>query len=162
MKQVNSSKNIITRIPTHRKEKGAEDQMGYRSQGKTPRILYQKKRNTKQKKIRLQVCKLHIVSLVIPISSVNASKLEIKQIIISQTRCFTHFFFFCKRQDRVIKRNYSQANVKSEKKVTNFALPWQPWSTEQKYGMIANDNSNKIFIKYTRKYIMCYENKKID
>ena len=62
----------------------------------------------------------------------------------------------------MIKRNYSQANVKSEKKVTNFALPWQPWSTEQKYGMIANDNSNKIFIKYTRKYIMCYENKKID
>ena len=62
----------------------------------------------------------------------------------------------------MIKRNYSLKNVKSEKKVTNFALPQQPWSAEQNYGMIANDNSNKPFIKYTQKYNMCYENKKTD
>ena len=80
--------------------------------------------------------------------------------MIIQTCCFA--YFFCKRQSRVIKRNYSQTNVKSNKKVTNFVLPQHPCSAEENYGMIANDNSNKPFIKYTQKYIMCYENKKTD
>ena len=42
--KVNSSRNRITRIPTHRREKGTEDQMRYRSQAKASRILYQKEK----------------------------------------------------------------------------------------------------------------------
>ena len=42
MKTVDSSKNIITRIPTRRREKGIEDQMRHRSQAKASRILNQK------------------------------------------------------------------------------------------------------------------------
>ena len=42
MKTVDSSKNIITRIPTRRREKGIEDQIRYRSQAEASIILYQK------------------------------------------------------------------------------------------------------------------------
>ena len=42
MKSVYSCKNIVTRIPAHRREKGIEDQMRHRSQAKASRILNQK------------------------------------------------------------------------------------------------------------------------
>ena len=74
----------------------------------------------------------------------------------NQTHCF--ICFFCKNQDCGIIRNYSQADVKSENKFTDFVLPQQLWLTKKWYG----DDRNKTFIKYTCKYIMCYENKKAD
>lgn len=42
MKSVYNSKNIVARIPAHKREKGIEDQMRRRSQAKASRILYQK------------------------------------------------------------------------------------------------------------------------
>ena len=42
MKNVDSSENRITRIPTHRKKKRTEDQMKYISEAKISKILYQK------------------------------------------------------------------------------------------------------------------------